>query len=96
MLLKIQDYIQPHLDLVLLQSDPTSGLLDLNEADHPYELTRRPETILTVDLAGCGLGNGSCGPGPLERYLLNTTERVFHYTIRPYAPTLGDKAVVAR
>ncbi len=31
MLSKIQDYIQPHLDLVLLQSDPDSGLLDLND-----------------------------------------------------------------
>jgi beta-galactosidase len=70
--------------------------VDLDKANHPYELTRRDETIMTVDLAGCGLGNGSCGPGPMDRYLLKTTKAFFNYTIRPYAAELGDKADVAR
>ncbi|MBW6502334.1 MAG: DUF4981 domain-containing protein, partial [Bacteroidales bacterium] len=70
--------------------------VDLDRANHPYELTRRKETILTVDLAGCGLGNGSCGPGPLDRYLLKTTRAQFNYTIKPYTASLGDKAFAAR
>lgn len=69
--------------------------VDLNEANHPFELTRRDETILTVDLAGCGLGNGSCGPPPMDRYLLKTTKAVFSYTIKPYTSALGDKSAVA-
>ena len=70
--------------------------IDLNNADHPYELTRRNETVLTVDLAGCGLGNGSCGPPPLDRYLLKTTKAIFRYSIRPYTDLLGDRALVAK
>jgi beta-galactosidase len=70
--------------------------VDLNNANHPFELTRRNETVLTVDLAGCGLGNGSCGPPPLDRYLLKTTKAVFKYTMKPYSAVLGDKADLAR
>ncbi|MGB4293757.1 MAG: beta-galactosidase domain 4-containing protein, partial [Bacteroidales bacterium] len=70
--------------------------LDLDKANHPYELTRRKETILTVDMAGCGLGNGSCGPPPLERYLLKPTKAGFSYSIKPCAPILGDKSDVAK
>jgi beta-galactosidase len=70
--------------------------MDLNQANHPFELTRRNETILTVDLAGCGLGNGSCGPPPLDRYLLKTTKAIFKYSIKPYTDLLGDRALVAK
>jgi len=70
--------------------------VDLNEADHPFELTRRDETILTIDMATTGLGNGSCGPGPLEQYLLGTTKATFNYIIKPYTTILGDKAELAR
>ncbi|TKG88140.1 DUF4981 domain-containing protein [Puteibacter caeruleilacunae] len=69
---------------------------DLEKANHPYELTPRKETIITVDAAHCGLGGGSCGPGPMKRYLLNTKELKFRYSIRPYNRYLGDKADVAR
>lgn len=70
--------------------------VDLDKANHPFELTRRNETILTIDLAGCGLGNGSCGPGPLERYLIKTTKAEFSYTIKPYTGSSGDKGLIAR
>jgi len=70
--------------------------LDLNKANHPFELERRNETILTVDLAGCGLGNGSCGPPPLDRYLLKTNKAVFSYIIKPYADLLGEKEDIAK
>ncbi|MBN2028820.1 DUF4981 domain-containing protein [bacterium] len=70
--------------------------LDLDAANHPYELTKRKETVLTIDQAVGGLGNGSCGPGPLDQYLVKTTEATFQYSIRPYADILGDRAAVAR
>ncbi len=65
--------------------------LDLEQANHPYELQRRKETILTVDMAHCGLGGGSCGPGPMKRYLLNAEKATFRYSIRPYNRQLGDQ-----
>ena len=41
---------------------------DLAAARHNYELKPRPETILSLDAKQSGLGNGSCGPGVLEKY----------------------------
>ena len=34
------------------------------------DLVRRPEVVLNLDCAMNGLGNGSCGPGPLEKYVI--------------------------
>ncbi|MCA1756331.1 MAG: DUF4981 domain-containing protein [Bacteroidales bacterium] len=69
--------------------------LDLDHANHPYELTRRDETVITIDAAHCGLGGGSCGPGPMERYLLPAADTGFSYSIRPWNSHSGDKAVAA-
>ena len=69
---------------------------DLEVANHPYELERRNETILTIDASHCGLGGGSCGPGPMKRYLLPTEEASFSYSIRPWENHLGSKADQAR
>jgi beta-galactosidase len=41
---------------------------DLASAKHNFELKPRPEIILSLDVKNCGLGNGSCGPGVLERH----------------------------
>ena len=41
---------------------------DLASAKHCYELKPRPEVVLSLDAKQCGLGNGSCGPGVLEKY----------------------------
>ncbi len=70
--------------------------MDLEKANHPYELTKRKETILTIDMSHCGLGGGSCGPGPMERYLLNAEKATFNYSIRPWESHLGSKAEYAR
>jgi len=42
--------------------------MDLAAAKHDFELKPRPEVILSLDAKQCGLGNGSCGPGVLEKY----------------------------
>ena len=70
--------------------------LDLEKANHPYELTRRKGTILTVDLQHCGLGGGSCGPAPLEKYLLKTEKATFSFSIRPYTGNMGSRTDVAK
>ena len=41
---------------------------DLAAAKHTHELKPRSEVVLSLDAKNSGLGNGSCGPGVLERY----------------------------
>ena len=81
-----------HMDFSALHYTP----LDLEKADHPYELNKRKETVLTIDVAQNGLGGGSCGPPPLERYQLKAEKTQFSYSIRPYTTELGDKAELAK
>ncbi len=40
----------------------------LNEATHPYELKANNFNILNIDFEHGALGNGSCGPIPMEKY----------------------------
>ncbi|MBK5203409.1 MAG: hypothetical protein JJE45_06795, partial [Prolixibacteraceae bacterium] len=68
---------------------------DLDKANHPYELTKRSETILSIDMEHCGLGGGSCGPGPMDQYLLKTQKAVFRFSIRPYSDRMGDRSQVS-
>ncbi|MDM8159992.1 glycoside hydrolase family 2 TIM barrel-domain containing protein [Labilibaculum sp. K2S] len=70
--------------------------LDLEKANHPYELIRRKETILTVDMQHCGLGGGSCGPGPMEKYQLKTEKATFSFSIRPYLGNMGNMEDVSK
>jgi len=58
--------------------------LDLHQANHPYELAPRKSTILTIDWNHCGLGGGSCGPPPMDRYLVLPQETAFNYTLKPW------------
>ncbi|MDO8897380.1 MAG: DUF4981 domain-containing protein, partial [Bacteroidales bacterium] len=58
--------------------------IDLDIANHPYELTHRPETIITIDAEHNGLGGGSCGPLPMEEYALRSDSKSFRFSIRPF------------
>jgi beta-galactosidase/beta-glucuronidase len=53
---------------------------DLETADHTFELERRPEITLNLDMAQSGLGSASCGPGVLSKYEL--TARGYRYCLR--------------
>jgi beta-galactosidase len=53
---------------------------DLTEATHTYQLRRREDITLNLDHAQSGLGNGSCGPGVLPQYLLESAS--YHYGLR--------------
>jgi len=67
---------------------------DLTTAKHAYELKARPETVLSLDVRQCGLGNGSCGPGVLEKYAVPA--KPYHQIIRLQACPMGNDQEVAR
>lgn len=52
---------------------------DLASKKHHVELQARPQVICSIDAQQLGLGNSSCGPGVLEKYLVN--KRQLHYRI---------------
>lgn len=56
---------------------------DLHKAEHLNELNPREETVLTLDARSLGLGNGSCGPGVIDKYKLHAGELSFSFTIKP-------------
>ena len=58
---------------------------DLYAANHTYDLKPRSEVILSLDYLQRGLGTGSCGPQPLERYRVPTGRHGWNYTLQPVA-----------
>ncbi|HWV74301.1 MAG TPA: glycoside hydrolase family 2 TIM barrel-domain containing protein [Pseudosphingobacterium sp.] len=88
--------------LVLLADDKLSFSAlhyteqDLHQAKHPFELEERPETILNIDYAQRGLGNGSCGPITLPNYQLEKKPINFSFSILPYNAAYGDVADYVR
>ncbi len=56
---------------------------DFTNAKHTFELMPRDETILNLDYRQGGLGSNSCGPGPLEQYLLQPVETRFTVRLKP-------------
>jgi beta-galactosidase/beta-glucuronidase len=56
---------------------------DLAQARHTYELKRREDITLNLDYAQSGLGSASCGPGTLEKYLLQPEPVRFRVRLRP-------------
>jgi len=53
---------------------------NMEEARHTCELVEQDYITLNLDLRHNGLGTNSCGPGPLDKYLLRTEE--FKFTVR--------------
>ena len=90
------------LGLVILSDDHLSFSTshyteqDLRQAKHPFELKARPETILNLDYAVRGLGNGSCGPITLPQYEVKKEPAHFSFTLLPYSPDKGDVAEYVR
>jgi beta-galactosidase len=69
---------------------------DLDKADHIHEISPRKDIILSLDTWQYGLGNGSCGPGVIDKYSRYPESFNFGYSLRPYAPSMGDISTVAR
>ncbi|MBQ2383784.1 MAG: DUF4981 domain-containing protein, partial [Oscillospiraceae bacterium] len=57
---------------------------DLDAADHPYKLSPRAETILSVNFGTCGTGGATCGPGTLTQYRLPSSKVYnWNFTLMP-------------
>lgn len=70
---------------------------DLDQAQHPYELTKLDSTILTVNYRSQGTGNKSCGADTLSAYLLpNNKAYTYDYTMVPYTTKDSDPMDVTR
>lgn len=61
---------------------------DLDAAKHPYELTRRDETIVHIDYKNNGIGSNSCGPELYKPYRFD--ERQFTFGIS-FTPVLKEE-----
>ncbi|MFH1006033.1 MAG: glycoside hydrolase family 2 TIM barrel-domain containing protein [Candidatus Latescibacterota bacterium] len=69
---------------------------DLTEARHTHELKRRDIITLNLDYAQSGLGNGSCGPGVLPKYLLAPREVFYSLRFRPLWPGTASPVVLSK
>lgn len=53
----------------------------LNEATHPYQLKENSFNVLNIDFEQGALGNGSCGPIPMEKYFTNICDKQYNLRI---------------
>jgi beta-galactosidase/evolved beta-galactosidase subunit alpha len=58
--------------------------LDLEKANHDYELVCRDFVTLNLDLAQTGLGSNSCGPRALPQYELQPQPFRFEVTLQAW------------
>ena len=66
---------------------------DLAAVRHNYELKRRPEIILSLDVKQNGLGNSSCGPGVLEPYTIPPQNYRLHLRLESALPYPGANSI---
>ena len=65
---------------------------DYDEARHIHKVIPRDEVYLCIDAAHTGLGGASCGPRPLNEYILNAEPMRFRYSLRPATKHRADDA----
>ena len=53
---------------------------EIEQAEHSFDLTEISKTVWNIDHANAGVGNGSHGPGTLEKYRISPGK--FTFTIR--------------
>ncbi len=69
----------------------------LDKAEHTFELEAEDKTVLSLDWRMGGIGSNSCGPLPLEKYLLRLKETAsFTLVLRPYNRQTGELISGAR
>ena len=69
---------------------------DLHQADHPYKLTPRKETVLSVDYGSMGTGSATCGQGTLPKYRLPSDRAyAWSYTIMPVSASASCEQLTA-
>jgi beta-galactosidase len=65
---------------------------DYDEARHIHKVIPRDEVYLCIDAAHMGLGGASCGPRPLNEYILSAEPMRFRYSLRPATKDRATKA----
>jgi len=63
----------------------------LAAAAHPADLADTGLLFLNLDVAQHGIGSGSCGPGPLEKYHLRPAPTTFRFRLRELTGTGDDR-----
>jgi beta-galactosidase len=53
----------------------------LNEATHPYQLKANDFNILNIDFDHGAIGNGSCGPIPMEKYFTDICNKEYRLRV---------------
>jgi hypothetical protein len=68
------------------------GVEDLEFARHRRDqqrintpLVKRDEVCLNLDIRQLGLGGGSCGPIPMDKYLLPASKEEWTLRMEPYS-----------
>ncbi len=69
---------------------------DLDKANHIDQVTPRKSIRFNIDYRQNALGNASCGPGPLNKYILKAKPVTFGFIIRPYSPDMGNISTIAK
>ncbi|MCQ2468668.1 MAG: DUF4981 domain-containing protein [Ruminococcus sp.] len=69
---------------------------DLMNANHPFELSPRKETFLSVDYGSMGTGSATCGQGTLDEYQL-PSDKVYKwsYTIIPVSASANAEELTS-
>ena len=62
----------------------------LDEATHTNELYQDELTVLSLDWRMGGIGSNSCGPLPMEKYLVYLQKASFTLVLRPYNRQTGE------
>lgn len=62
-----------------------------NRIRHPYQVSRRRNTVVNLDARQRPLGNASCGQEPLAKYELKAETTVFNYLIIPLETALSNE-----
>lgn len=53
--------------------------------DHDLDAIHRSEVVLNLDCQQRGIGNGSCGPGPREKYNIKAGTHTLRFRLAPYS-----------
>ncbi len=69
---------------------------ELETALRPHKMKAREEVVLCIDGKMLGLGNASCGPPPLDQYLIPVKPYQFSFSIRPYYGQISDMVEINR
>lgn len=67
---------------------------EISRVNHHHELVPSGHTFFNIDHRQAGLGSNSCGPAPLQKYLLMPEETEFTVRLRPFSRELEDPMIL--